>query len=723
MRRQPEGLLELPREVRGGDVTHLRESLHGPLFVGGRVHAVFRAQQPAQQFGVLRISGGHLTRKIATINTLRYASPPMRVLLLTPPMIQLNTPYPATAYLTGFLREHAAGLGLEVSQADASILLFLRLYSRPLITRMAEVLRERARTAKQAAKMPPSLAHFLANSERYADTVEPAIRFLQRRDPSLAFRIVGRAWLPEGPRFEHALDENLQAAFGALGTTEQARYLASLFVDDLADVWRIGIDPRFELARYAERLASSAASFDPLRQALDAEPTLVDETLDAITRELLGEHRPDVVAITAPFPGNVYGAFRMARAIRAAAPDTKLILGGGWVNTELRSLRDARVFEYFDYLTLDDGERPLLNLLMRLAGRDAPLVRTYVCEGGEVRLKHDAAQPDFPAAGTGIPTYDGLPLDRYVSILEMLNPMHRFWSDGRWNKITLAHGCYWKKCSFCDVSLDYIGRYDKPGTDIVLRRIRALIDETGETGFHLVDEAAPPAGMKALAKKLLEEKLSITWWGNIRFEKTFTPELCQLLAESGCVAVSGGLEVASDRLLDLMKKGVTVEQVARVTRAFTDAGIMVHAYLMYGFPTETEQDTVDALERVRQLFAAGCIQSAYWHRFAATAHSPIGLQPEKYGITLHPPADIRFAHNDVEFRDPTGVDHDYLGAGLRKALYNYMHGIGLEEDVRVWFEPREPRAGNGSNRKHGRGTAHHVPATTVPRDLIERFLG
>jgi hypothetical protein len=162
--------------------------------------------------------------------------------------------------------------------------------------------------------------------------------------------------------------------------------------------------------------------------------------------------------------------------------------------------------------------------------------------------------------------------------------------------------------------------------------------------------------------------------------------------------------------------------VARVTRAFTDAGIMVHAYLMYGFPTETEQDTIDALERVRQLFAAGCIQSAYWHRFAATAHSPIGLQPEKYGITLHPPPDIRFAHNDVEFRDPTGADHDYLGVGLRKALYNYMHGVGLDEDVRVWFEPRVPKAGNGSRRKPGRGS-QRVPATTVPPDLVERFLG
>ena len=646
----------------------------------------------------------------------------MRVLLVTPPMIQLNTPYPATAYLTGFLRLHATDLGLVVSQADASIALFLRLYSAPLVTRMAETLRQRARTLRQAANMPPSIAHFLEHAERYAETVDPAIRVLQRRDPSLAFRIASRAYLPEGPRFEATHQEQMMNAFGTLGTTEQARYLASLYVDDLADVWRIGIDPRFELARYGERLAASAATFDPLHEALTGEPTLVDQSLDDITRELIAAHQPDVVAVTAPFPGNVYGAFRTARTIRATAPKIKLILGGGWVNTELRALRDARVFDYFDYLTLDDGERPLLNLLTKLGGREAPLVRTYVREGKAVVLKTDPTQHDFPAKDTGIPTYDGLPLDQYVSVMEMLNPMHRFWSDGRWNKITLAHGCYWKKCSFCDVSLDYIGRYDRPGTDIVLQRIRALVDETGETGFHLVDEAAPPAGMRALAKRLIAEKLSITWWGNIRFEKTFDAELCQLLAESGCVAVSGGLEVASDRLLGLMKKGVTVAQVARVTRAFTDAGIMVHAYLMYGFPTETEQDTIDALERVRQLFAAGCIQSAYWHRFAATAHSPIGLDPDAYGITLQPPPDIAFAHNDLAFHDPTGTDHDYLGAGLRKALYNYMLGIGLNTDVREWFEPRANK--RGATRKSGRQRkVYPVPATTVPPNLIERALG
>jgi hypothetical protein len=648
----------------------------------------------------------------------------MRVLLVTPPMTQINTPYPATAYLTGFLRTRAAELDLEVTQADASLALFLRLYTAQLVERMADAVRRKARGAGHGAAVPPASAHFLANAQRYVDTVGPAIRFLQGRDPTLALRIVGRAFLPEGPRFAHlaaAAEDPLALAFGTLGTTEQARYLASLYVDDLADVWREGIDARFELARYGERLAASAPTFAPLRDALEGDATLVDEALEDIARELLAVHEPEVVGMSAPFPGNVYGAFRMARAMRAQAPNVKLVLGGGWVNTELRRLREPRVFDYFDYVTLDDGERPLLNLLARLDGRDVPLVRTYSRKNDTVVFEDDAAQHDIPQRDTGIPTYSGLPLGDYVSILEMLNPMHRLWSDGRWNKITIAHGCYWKKCSFCDVSLDYIGRYDKPATELVVQRIRALIAETGQTGFHLVDEAAPPAGLRALARRLVDDKLAISWWGNIRFEKTFTPELCALLAESGCVAVSGGLEVASDRLLSLMKKGVTVAQVARVARAFTDAGIMVHAYLMYGFPTETAQETVDALERVRQLFAAGCIQSAYWHRFAATAHSPIGLHPEHYGITLRPPPKITFAHNDVEFDDPVGTDHDFLGRGLRAALYNYMHGVGLDADVRSWFEPRGA-AQRGDGRRRRRRSAPAVPATSVPSNLIERYL-
>jgi len=660
----------------------------------------------------------------------------MKILLLTPPMTQLNTPYPATAYLTGFLRLHAERLGLEVVQADPALELFLRLFSRSGLQEVADQLEARARKQRRG-KPPRGLAHFLDHATEYVATIEAVVGFLQGRDPSLALRIVSRGFLPEGPRFDviaaasdasaDAEAEPLAWAFGQLGAQDRAKYLASLYIDDLADVVRDGIDPRFELSRYAEKLAASAPSFDPLAEALAAPPTLVDATLDAITRDLLDQHRPDLVGLSVPFPGNVYGAFRIARTIKTTRPQTRVALGGGFVNTELRQLSEPRVFDHVDYITLDDGERPLLALIEHLHsdGR-SPLFRTLVRQGGQVTLATTDTLHDIPLRDAGTPTYAGLPIKQYLSLFEMLNPMHRLWSDGRWNKLTVAHGCYWKKCTFCDISLDYIGRYDPVAADVLVDRIEALVAETGQTGFHFVDEAAPPAGLRALAERLLARNVIITWWGNIRFEKTFTPALAELLARSGCVAVSGGLEVASDRLLELMQKGVTVDQVARVTRAFTDAGIMVHAYLMYGFPTETEQDTIDALERVRQLFDAGCIQSAFWHRFAATAHSPIGLQPQLYGLRMHREPQVSFARNDLGFDDPTGTNHEYLGIGLRRALYNYMHGLGLDADVRTWFDPPPaPEAGTARTATGGTRTRKRrgVPPPSVPHDLIRKALG
>lgn len=629
-------------------------------------------------------------------------------------MTQLNTPYPATAYLTGCLRAHAAHQ-VTVAQADFSLELFLRLFSGAGL----EAVRERI------SDTTDSTAHFLAHAGDYAALVEPVVRFLQGQDPTLAMRIVGRAFLPEGPRFA-ALDGHGQAgqadddddglswAFGELGTTDRARHLASLFVDDLADVVRDGIDARFELSRYGEKLASSAASFDALAAALDDAPTLVDELLDQLARERVRTEAPDVVGLTVPFPGNLYGALRVARVVKAERPAARVAIGGGYVNTELRQLSDPRIFDACDYITLDDGERPLLALIDHVRDPARPLFRTFVRERGQVVLRSSVELSDLHHRETGTPTYDGLPLRRYVSLFEMLNPMHRLWADGRWNKLTVARGCYWKKCTFCDVSLDYIARYESVAADVTVDRIEALVRETGETGFHFVDEAAPPAALRAIAQRLIDRRVAITWWGNIRFEKSFTPEVVALLARSGCVAISGGLEVASDRLLALMKKGVTVAQVARVARAFSDAGVLVHAYLMYGFPTETEQETVDALERVRQLFAEGCIQSAFWHRFAATAHSPIGRRPDLFGIRLAPEAPATFAHNEIPFIDPTGCDHERLGPGLRKAVYNFMHGIGLEEDVRSWFE--------GARSASRRARASTVPAPRVPRTLIRRAL-
>lgn len=613
-----------------------------------------------------------------------------RILSVIPPMTQLNTPYPSTAYLTGFLRSR----GIEATQDDIALKLVLELFSPAGLRAMHERVK-----AMPHKKRSATLQCFDEQFERYLATITPAVAFLQGRDPSIGHRICGRNFLPEGPRFE-SLDvfiddeggDPLAWAFGSLGVQDRARHLATLYLNDVADVLREAVDSRFEFVRYAESLAQSQASFEPMARALAAAPTLVDSTLQNLTKIAVDRSKPNLVLISVPFPGSVYAAFRIAQTIKAYAPSIVIALGGGYVNTELRELKEARVFDYFDYVMLDDGEQPILALLEHLDGKRPRLnlVRTFTRVDGAVRYFNNS-EPDVPFAEVGTPTWDGLPLDQYLSLLDMLNPMHRLWSDGRWNKLTVAHGCYWKKCSFCDVSLDYIGRYDGAPAELLVDRIEEIIAETGQTGFHFVDEAAPPKALKSLADELQKRNRAISWWGNIRFEKSFTPELCNQLAYSGCIAISGGLEVASDRLLKLMKKGVSVDQVARVTRAFSDAGILVHAYLMYGFPTQTVQDTVDALEYVRQLFAEGCIQSGYFHRFACTVHSPVGLNPAEYGIKLKTLPPGGFARNDVEFIDPTGVDHNALGVGLNKALYNYMYGIGLDQDVRSWFDFKVPK--------------------------------
>jgi radical SAM superfamily enzyme YgiQ (UPF0313 family) len=617
----------------------------------------------------------------------------LRVLSLIPPMTQLNTPYPSTAYLTGFLRSRK----IHAVQEDLALALVLRLLS-------AEGLKQVVQKVEAIAprKRSHSLQAFAAQRSRYLATIDAVISFLQGRDSTLAHRIVNRQYLPEGPRFS-ALDayvddetgDPLGWAFGALGMHDRAKHLATLYLNDLADVLRDAVDSRFEFVRYGESLAASQASFDPLARALAAPNTLVDDCLEKLTLDVIARHAPTVVLLSVPFPGTVYAAFRIAQTIKAHHPEVRIVLGGGFANTELRELAEPRVFDFVDYVTLDAGERPLLSLLDHLLGKRSQqrLVRTFLRDPQSNQVRYiNMVEPEVPFEDVGTPTWDGLPLSDYLSLLDMLNPMHRLWSDGRWNKLTVAHGCYWKKCSFCDVSLDYIGRYETASAEVLADRIETIVRETGQTGFHFVDEAAPPKALKALAQELIKRNLNISWWGNIRFEKTFTPELCQLLAQSGCIAVSGGLEVASDRLLSLMKKGVSVDQVARVTRAFSDAGVLVHAYLMYGFPTQTVKDTVDALEYVRQLFANDCIQSGFFHRFTCTVHSPVGLNPAEYGVTLKPLPTTYFAKNDVGFVDPTHVDHAALSVGLRKAIYNYMHGIGLDEDVRTWFPFKVPRS-------------------------------
>ena len=591
-----------------------------------------------------------------------------KILLVTPPLTQLNTSYPATCHLTGFLNSR----GIAAEQMDLSIELIQELFTRK---NLEAIFQEASLT-----KLTKQHKILLSQADFYLQTIEPVMQFLSGSDSTLATRFSNRDFWPDSKRLPD--EDELEWAFGLIGNHDQATHLCSLFLKNISELIQQTIDPHIELIRYAESLCLRLPEFEPLEMELQKPLSLIDKLMLDIFSTRISETMPEMVGFSIPFPGNLFSALRCAQWLRKEHPTIKIIMGGGYVNTELRSLTDPKVFDYIDYLTFDDGELPLLKLL-----EEGEMIRTlFRDEQGIIQRVNFDSSENIPFAECGTPSYEGLLQNMYVNLIELTNPMHALWSNGRWNKIILAHGCYWGKCAFCDGTLDYIKRYEKAPIELIVDRMEEIIKQTGQSGFHFVDEAASPVMLRKLADEILRRKLTVSYWTNVRFEKAFTPELTYLMAKSGCIAVSGGLEVASPRILKLINKGITIEIASESMKNFAEVGIMTHAYLMYGFPTETAEETVESLEVVRGLFENGWLQSAFWHRYAMTIHSPSGQNPENVGakrIVIQPGT---FANNEIPFTTPHEIDLDYYGKGLNLAIYNYMQGTGYDIEVKKWFK-------------------------------------
>ncbi|MBQ5925530.1 MAG: radical SAM protein [Paludibacteraceae bacterium] len=637
------------------------------------------------------------------------------ILFVLPPLTQLNTPYPSITHLTGYLRSR----GIEAEQMDLGIELINRLFTRAELGRVFDAVEDKVESRE--LKLNKTLRIIVSNRHFYERNVEAVMKFLSGRDLQLANRFSDLRFWEDMHRLPE--EEELEWAFGTSGKVDRGKYLCSLFLKNVVDVVQL-LDEHFQLIRYAERLCTYLTTFEPLERELEkmsltenislTESTeftekaslrlalgngnMIEELMLELLEKKLQEVKPDWVGISVPFPGNLLAGLKCAKYIKSKCEGVKIVMGGGYVNTELRQMTDTGIFRYVDYITFDDGELPLKRLI-----EGGELLRTAYLKEGKVEFAQMDVQENEKFEDLPAPTTRGLDLGKYIDFVDTTNPMHRLWSDGRWNKMMLAHGCYWAKCAFCDTCLDYIGRFEACDVKIIVDRMEAMIAETGNTGFHFVDEAAPPALLRKLAEEILERKLVVTYWTNVRFDKTYTAELCYLLAKSGCIAVSGGLEVASPRVLKLINKGVTIESATECMRNLSENGIMVHTYLMYGFPTQTEKELYDSLGRVRDLFAEGLIHSAFWHRYAMTCHSPSGRNPESVGarhILLHTedlslteftekamasPALNPFANNEIPFEVDNEPDWSRFTEGLNVATYNYMRQTGFDVPLKKWF--------------------------------------
>lgn len=613
----------------------------------------------------------------------------MKILLVIPPFTQINTPYPSVTQLCGYLSH----TNFEAKSVDLSIKVFLRIFCESGLTKIFD-------DASRNLADENSTRTFSLKNE-YINKIDSVISFLQGKNTNSAYLLAQEGYLPQGESFVHDMDE--LKTFGEMGIQDKAKYYCSLFIDDITKFIQKNVDHKFGLSRYAEKIAVSLPNFDPILNELNSSSTLVDNLIKDETAKAMLKFNADFIALSVPFPGNLLGALVVAQYIKKNYAGKKIILGGGYINTELRKIKDYRIFDLIDYITYDDGELPIKNILMneKPDSDSVEYIRTL--------SPHKNIFPDLDNSKTihhndlPAPSLNGIDPSEYISMSEMLNPMHRLWSDGYWNKLTIAHGCYWHKCSFCDTSLDYIKRYSPAKAKTVVDWMEQMISESGRTSFHFTDEAAPPSLLREIAIEILKRKLKVSWWGNIRYEKNFSAELCRLMALSGCIAVSGGIEVADDRILQLINKGVSISQAADVCMNFIEAGIMTHAYLMFGFPTQTEQEIVNSLEIVRQFIESGLITSAFWHQFSLTYHSPVYLEKEKFKIEVLNYPNNDFANNDLLHKDITKLDYSKYSFGLNKALYNFMHGSCFDWHSNQWFH-------------------FEMPRTTIKRNFLKKIL-
>ena len=636
------------------------------------------------------------------------------VIIIQPPLVQLNTPYPSGAYLRAFFsqlkKDYPQWAIGSVRWIDYSNALYRSIFSQAGLKKLFSSTEKKAmekafhyeKTGKENEAF--NLRRYVSQQEQWIRWIPAITDILSGKGRELSHEFVRSPGVPRGYRMENYL-----AGLSSEPDADDALILASLALEDLADYISVVYDPAFELIRYGESAAVSATSMEEIKAAMAA--PIMNDFYTPLVQELIAgcdSRRRQLICVSCPFPGTVTAALLTCKLFKEAGMDKVFtVMGGGCVNTDLRDCKESLLAEWVDAFSFDRGygsywdffrhiellecsqcgtERVPLGIYktnlevykdtarespgtvlfpqaikntdiykMRffsknIEGQNSKLfskntssetvkktdrgddVESSFSQGGvqEKRLRNqDESRYDQCIAVEDkytvqlVPDFSDIDFSRYPRLADSKNPMHRLWSDGAWIKVYLAHGCYWHQCAFCDTSLDYVACYHPVEVEKLHEALYKQAEKTGVRGIHLVDEAAPPVALRNFALANLKKDKPLSFWGNIRYEKVFSRDLADILAHGGLTAVSGGIEIASGSGLDAVHKGTDLDSIVAACAAFKEAGILTHAYMIYGYWLETPQMLIDSMETLRQLFAAGLLDSSFWHKFTLTKHSRI----------------------------------------------------------------------------------------------------
>lgn len=633
----------------------------------------------------------------------------MNVLIITPPLVQTNTPYPSGAYLKSYFTYN----GDSSHWDDLSLELFYSIFSRDGLKKLFELSQNNAiRLANNAEKNGDdntafNLRRYVNFKDKWINWIDTITAILCGKAREKEHQFLYSPFAPRGNRME-----NFLASLQNEPTVDDVRFLCSYAIADLADYITAVFDSEFSLIRYAEHLTVDERDFASIEKGLESpvlkhfyEPVLQKFYNDNSTEN---KNAPDMVCISVPFAGTFLPALYTARYFKQKYGEkTFVVIGGGFVNTELRNAREIELAKYVDGISYDRGYGSYKKLAeMKKNNQLSSIYKMRLFKNGKCiePLWEDNQTQEYEEEITAkiIPDYSDIDFSRYPRMCDDKNAMHRIWTDGTWIKAYLAHGCYWHKCAFCDTKLDYVCGYKQVEVENLYNGLLKTAVDKNIYGIHFVDEALPPVALKQFALLNARHGNQLYFWGNVRFEKTFTKDFAAFLSYCGLGAVSAGIEVATGTGLKNINKGTDIDSIVSACAAFKEAGILVHAYMIYGFWYDNAQTIIDSMETLRQFYECGLLDSAFWHKFVLTRNSTVysqwqeGKMPELKPIEN--PQKKMFANNNLHFEREG--DFDKFGLPLETALDNWMHGQKLETKVQKWFD-------------------FAVPSPTIQRNFIE----
>ena len=659
----------------------------------------------------------------------------LNTLIIQPPLVQLNTPYPSGAYLLDFFNSlyEEKNVKGRVEWFDLSNSFFHKIFCKHGIAHIFNSTSEKAlKLSSQYESQGDDntafhLRRFISQKEFWINWIDEIIAIVCSSNSKISGRefaheFIRSAHVPRGMRVENFLS-NLNRDV----STDDAQILSSLALADLADYITMVYDQNFALIRYAEHLATSTAEFSETIEGLKA-PSLNDFYKPLLLEKITSyKNEPTLYCISVPFPGCFESALFSADLIRKECGDNAIIIfGGGYVNTELREISEKGIFDYCHILSYDKGYGSYIRLFDEFINAACGIEDEKQCfnlkeafesifdsrkfynfsylKNGSVIIPLEKENEEYKVLYKKeheyirkiTPDYSHIDFTKYPRLADDTNPMHRIWNDGAWLKAYIAHGCYWHRCAFCDTTLDYVKDYCLTDINSLYDSLCVQAEKTGVHGIHFVDEACPPVALQNFALKNMavksSNKIPLTYWGNIRFEKTFDRDLADLLSAGGLTAVSAGIEIATGNGLSAVNKGTDMENIVNACCAFKEAGILIHSYMIFGFWSQSVQDLIDSMETLRQLFEAGLLDSAFWHKFTLTLHSTVyeeykkGKYPE---LKILPQKKTQFAKNDLHFEGEEKSEK--FSAPLNAALELWMHGEKLSKPVESYFPFKMPK--------------------------------